>query len=90
MLFWMLLIIILTISMIISYYLLPNSSDVIMVHAYVILLIALAVLYRVYRKMRLRKSENLLEEINYLRMRVAQLEGEVLTDEDLEDQEDEL
>jgi len=61
-----------------------------MVHAYVILLIALAVLYRVYRKMRLRKSENLLEEINYLRMRVAQLEGEVLTDEDLEDQEDEL
>ncbi len=74
--------------MIISYYLLPDSPDVIMVHAYVILLIALAVLYRVYRKMRLRKSESLLEEINYLRMRVAQLEGEVLTDEDLEDQED--
>lgn len=88
MLFWMFLIIILTISMIISYYLLPDSPDVIMVHAYVILLIALAVLYRVYRKMRLRKSESLLEEINYLRMRVAQLEGEVLTDEDLEDQED--
>ena len=90
MLFWMLIIILLTISMIISYYLMPDSPDVIMVHAYVILLIALAVLYRVYRKMRSRKSEKLLEELNYLRMKVAQLEGELSIDEDLEDEESEI
>ena len=87
---WMLIIILLTVSMIMTYYLIPDGQEVLMVHAYAILLISLGIMYRVYRKMKARRTESLIEELNFLRMRVAQLEGEVLTDEDLEDQEDEL
>ena len=74
MLVWIILIIILTVSMILSYYLIPDSPEIVVVHAYGILLVALGVLYRVFRKMRARRVENLLSELNYLRMKVAQFE----------------
>jgi len=74
MLVWIILIIILTVSMILSYYLIPDSPEIVVAHAYGILLVALAVLYRVFRKMRARRVENLLSELNYLRMKVAQFE----------------
>ena len=89
MLVWIILIVILTISMILSYYLVPDSPEVIVAHAYGILLISLAVLYRIFRKMRARKVENLLSELNYLRLKVAQfeqkygeLEDDILTEEE--------
>lgn len=90
MLLWMIIIIILTISMILTYYLLPNTPEPLLAQAYAILLIALGVMYRVYRKIRQRRVENMIEELNYLRMRVAQLEGEVMTEEDLQEQESEI
>jgi len=66
-----------------TYYLIPDGQEVLMVHAYAILLISLGIMYRVYRKMKARRTESLIEELNFLRMRVAQLEGEIPTDEEL-------
>ena len=86
MLLWMLVIIVLTVSMIATYYLLPGKAEDLMVHAYAILLVSLAVLYRVFRKMRSRRMERLIEELNYLRMRVAQLEGSISGEEEIEEQ----
>jgi len=85
--FWIIVIILLTVSMILTYYLIPGSPEPMMAHAYVILLISLAVLYRIYRKTRSRHTEKLIEELNYLRMRVAQLEGQFSENEQLETQE---
>ena len=88
--FWIIVIILLTVSMILTYYLIPGAPEPLMVHAYVILLISLAVLYRIYRKTRSRRTETLIEELNYLRMRVAQLEGQFSEDEMLKTEESEL
>ena len=74
---WMIIIIILTVSMIFSYYILPDTPEVVIVHAYAILLVSLAVMYRVFKKMRARRFENLISELNYLRMKVAQFEQEI-------------
>ncbi len=90
MLLWVIIIILLTISMIMTYYLFPNSPQIVMVHAYTILLVSLGILYRVYRKMRSQKTEKLVEELNYLRMKVAQLEGQIGTDEDIIEEESEI
>ncbi len=87
MLVWIILIVILTISMILSYYLVPDSPEVVVVHAYGILLVSLAVLYRVFKKMRARRLENLVAELNYLRMKIAQFEQKYGK---LEDNEEEV
>ena len=75
--------------MILSYYLIPDSSGIVVVHAYAILLVALAVLYRVFRKMRMKRVESLMSELNYLRMKLARFEQEIDEQEMLEDEVDE-
>ncbi|RKZ27341.1 hypothetical protein DRQ29_03700 [bacterium] len=91
MIIWMIIIIILTISMILSYYLIPNSSEIVVVHAYGILLVSLAVLYRVFKKMRIKRIESLMSELNYLRMKLAQFEQNLdeqeMLDEDVDEKE---
>lgn len=75
MLFWMLIIILLTISMIFAYYIIPDTPEVLMAHAYGILFVSLAVMYRVLRKIRAGKLEKLVEELNRQKLRIAELEG---------------
>ncbi len=89
MLIWMIIIIILTISMILSYYLMPDTPEVVIVNAYAILLVALAVFYRVLRKTRTGRLEDMLGELNYLRMRVEQLENQE-EEEIIDEKESEL
>lgn len=77
MLIWMFFIIVLTLSMILFYYIAPGEPQIVVVHAYLILLVSLAILYRVFRKTKTRRFEKLLEEINRLRLRVSELETQI-------------
>jgi len=89
MLIWMIIIIILTISMILSYYLVPDTPEVVIVNAYAILLVTLGIFYRVLRKTRTGKLESMLGELNYLRMRIEQLENQE-EEEIIDEKESEL
>ena len=89
MLVWTFIIIILTTSMIVTYYVFPSIPELLIAHAYAILLVSLAMMYKVYWKMETKRVENLLEQVNYLKMRVGQLEEPPMDDIDLKDQESE-
>lgn len=74
---WMFFIIGLTISMILFYYIAPGEPQIVVIHAYLILLVSLGILYRIYRRTKARRLEKLLEEMNRLRLRVAELEAKL-------------
>ncbi len=72
--FWLLTIIAITASMVAFYYALPNSPEVILLHAYGILLVALGGLYRVVVKYRRGEREQLQSTVDNLDNKLSALE----------------
>jgi len=72
--FWLLAIVAITASMVAFYYMLPNSPEVILLHAYGILLVALGGLYRVVVKYRRGEREQLQCTVDKLDNKLSALE----------------
>ena len=74
MVFWLLTIVAITASMVAFYYALPDSPEVILLHAYGILLVALGGLYRVVVKYRRGEREQLQSTVDKLDDKLNALE----------------